>query len=255
MLGPAHAEFFQNGQEVQQRGLTGREDGFDRVGAGDFGRGTVRQRAVIGRCAFWVAASAADRWRSRRATLGRFLGGCGLGRSGVGLRRRRPRWYGGLLQWRARDLEIFSASVFGEGRKRWNFEHFTYLSEIGGFSTAVPLALYARAPLYERLDAPSTVRAYPPTPNMTIQVTTVTTTTTRTSTGSSAIIATTASTTAGITSLRDMLAPDRNRALRPVLKHQFLHEVIPPFRGAPARRERRQRQWQRRRGHERVCRA
>ena len=42
VLGLPHAQLFQNGQEVQQRGLTGREDGFNLVGGGDFGRAAIR---------------------------------------------------------------------------------------------------------------------------------------------------------------------------------------------------------------------
>ena len=132
----------------------------------------------------------------------------------------------------------------------------------------MPLALQAWAPLCERLDTPATIRAYPPTPDMTVQVTapfTFTTsgsgTTRSSSSRGSTIISTGAgagatATTASLTSiLRDALAPNRNRALWPVLKNQFLHEVVPPFRGAPAWRERHW-QRQRRRGHvERVCRA
>jgi len=96
---------------------------------------------------------------------------------------------------------------------------------------------------------------YPCSPSdarMTIQVTASLTTsiTSRTIITASSISAAAASTTAGLTSLlRDTLAPKRNRALRPALKHQFLREVVPPFCGSLARRERQQQQ---REGHDRV---
>jgi hypothetical protein len=74
---------------------------------------------------------------------------------------------------------------------------------------------------------------------MTIQVTASLTTGTSGSTiiTAGSISAAAASTTAGLTNILHMLAPNRNRALRPILKHQFLHEVIPPFCGSLARRE------------------
>ena len=119
----------------------------------------------------------------------------------------------------------------------------------------------------ERVDAPPAIRAYPPPPNMTVQLTpsiTFTTSTTTSNRSSSSTIITRGSISAGSATastasggltnsiLRDVLAPERNRALRPVLEHQLLHEVVPPLRRAPAGGER-LRQRQRRRGHKRVC--
>ena len=172
-----------------------------------------------------------------------------------------------LVRWAALASARSCGSVlsvgFGENGERGIWTH---LGELGGFSTAVPLALQAGAPLCERVDASPTIRAYPPPPDMTVQLTPSITSATGTSSStiitrgsiSAAAAATTTGNTAsgGLTSsiLRDGLAPDRNRALRPVLEHELLHEVVPPLRGAPARGKR-LRQRQRRRGHERVCHA
>jgi hypothetical protein len=60
-------------------------------------------------------------------------------------------------------------------------ERNTYLGKVAGFSNTVALALEGRALLCERVDALPTIRAYPPMPSMTFQLTSFTFTTSTTS--------------------------------------------------------------------------
>lgn len=135
---------------------------------------------------------------------------------------------------------LFLASYLEKGERT----RVTYLREFSGFSASVAFTLHARAAssaLYERIDAPATIRTHSPPPNMAAQLAASIPITAAAGNAILFPMSKSKSTSTAAAILRDVFTPDRDGALGPVLKHQFLHEVIPPLRGTLARRERRHR--------------
>jgi hypothetical protein len=143
-----------------------------------------------------------------------------------------------------RDLWVrFSASCL-QRRERGRD---TYLSKFGRFSTAVVLAFQAGVPLCGPVEAPPTIRAYTPTPNMTIQLIASFTSTTTSGSGATAN-----------TTVQPHQHSSRHARAKPELctsaRRQAPISPLGRFALSPGPC-REGRQWQRRRGYERVCRA